>query len=203
MSKVDLNKRKFIKIASMLGASAACCPLFSLMLPESAMAAPAVPLRLANPHTGEHYEIELFTGPDWNSNALVICNWMLRDWRQQITVECDAGLFAGLYVVQRSFNADGYVTINSGYRSPATNAMLRTRSLSKSGGHESSETPAVNSKHIEGKAVDFTVPGVKPMDVTLFVKKGLQGRTRIGGVGSYETFTHMDTGSVRQWGRGL
>jgi uncharacterized protein YcbK (DUF882 family) len=37
----------------------------------------------------------------------------------------------------------------------------------------------------------------------MFVKEKLQQRTVIGGVGSYSNFTHMDTGSVRQWGRGF
>jgi uncharacterized protein YcbK (DUF882 family) len=204
MSKIDIdqNKRNFIKLAGTLGLGAAVCPTFSLMMPESAMAAPMVPLRLANPHTGERYEVELFSGQDWNANALLVCNWMLRDWRQKQTVTCDPGLFAALYVAQRYFNADGFINVNSGYRSPETNAFLRSRSLARTG-RATAETPAVNSQHIKAKAVDFSVPGVKPMDVALFVKSKLQSRTVIGGVGSYDTFTHMDTGSVRQWGRGL
>lgn len=201
-TNVDLNKRAFIKLASTLGATAAVCPLFSLGLPESAMAAPVVPLRLANPHTGEKYEVELFKGANFNATALLVCNWMLRDWRQKITMKCDEGLFAALYVVQRNFNIDGYVVVNSGYRSPATNELLRSRSLSRTGGRATAETPAVNSQHIKGKAVDFAIPGVKPLEVSKFVKS-LQHRTVIGGVGNYPTFTHMDTGSVREWGRGL
>ncbi len=203
MSRYEINKRNFIKLASTLGLSSAVCPAFSLMMPESALAAPVVPLRIANPHTGEKYEVELFRGKDFDATALIVCNWMLRDWRQKRTVSCDQRLFAALYVVQRNFNADGYTNVNSGYRSPETNAFLRDQSLARTGGRATAETPAVNSQHIQAKAVDFTIPGVKPMDVTLFVKSVLQQRTAIGGVGSYDSFTHMDTGSVRQWGRGL
>jgi uncharacterized protein YcbK (DUF882 family) len=203
MSKIDQNKRNFIKLASTLGLSAAVCPAFSLMMPESALAAPMVPLRLANPHTGEKYEVELFAGQDWNASALLVCNWMLRDWREKRTVKCDPGLFAALYVVQRNFNADGFINVNSGYRSPETNAYLRAQSIARNGGRATAESPAVNSQHIQAKAVDYTIPGVKPIEVTMFVKEKLQQRTVIGGVGSYSNFTHMDTGSVRQWGRGF
>ena len=204
MTKYELNKRSFIKLATTLGVAAGACPLSSFMLPESAMAAPIVPLRLRNPHTDEHYEIELFSGDAFNSNALVVCNWIMRDWRQskgnQIR-DIDPGIFAGLYVIQRAFKADTFININSGYRSVETNAMLRARSIARKG-RATAESPAVNSQHIQAKAVDFSIPGVKPLDaakVVLF----LQDRTRIGGVGSYDTFTHMDTASKRKWGRGI
>jgi len=204
MTKYELNKRSFIKLATTLGVAAGACPLSSLMLPESVLAAPIVPLRLRNPHTDEHYEIELFSGADFNRNALVVCNWIMRDWRQskgnQIK-EVDPGIFAALYVVQRAFKADTFININSGYRSPETNALLRARSI-KRNGRATAEAPAVNSQHIQARAVDFSIPGVKPIDAAKLVLF-LQSRTRIGGVGSYDTFTHMDTASQRKWGRGI
>jgi uncharacterized protein YcbK (DUF882 family) len=205
MGNYELNKRNFIKIAMTLGISAGACPLSSLMLPESALAStPGVPLRLRNPHTDEHYEIDLFSGGAFNKNGLIVCNWIMRDWRQskgnQIR-EIDPGIFAALYVIQRAFESDKFININSGYRSPETNAMLRARSIARKG-RVTAEAPAVNSQHMQAKAVDFSIPGVSPLDATKLVLH-LQSRTRIGGVGSYDTFTHMDTASKRKWGRGI
>lgn len=194
--EIDQNKRTFIKMAATLGATAAFCPLTSLMLPDSAMAAPMVPLRLSNPHTGEIYSVELFSGSQWNKSGLLVCDWMMRDWRQKQVVNCDRKLYAALYVIQRKFNVSAPIAINSGFRSNATNQMLRGKSISRNGGRATSESPAVNSQHLYAKAVDFTIPGIPVSVVSRYVKS-----LNIGGLGVYSTFTHMDTGSVRQWGR--
>mgnify|MGYP002622529959 CR=1 FL=1 len=181
-----------------LGASSAVSPLASLMLPDSAEAAPVVPLRLFNPHTKERYEVELFVGSDWNKSALLVCDWMMRDWRKKEVVNCDRKLYAALYVIQRKFNVTEPISITSGYRSKATNQMLRERSLARTKGKPTAETPAENSLHMLARAVDFSVPGVSVKDVSLYVKE-----LGIGGLGVYSSFTHLDTGSVRQWGRKL
>jgi len=69
------------------------------------------------------------------------------------------------------------VTINSGYRSQRHNAAV--------GG-------APNSQHILGKAADFTVRGVPPSEVFRFLD-----RTHPGGLGRYNSFTHIDTRATR------
>jgi Uncharacterized protein conserved in bacteria len=184
---IDLSRRSFITMASTLGLGAAMCPLASLMLPDSAMAAPMVPLRMYNPHTRDRYDVELFVGSKWNENALLVCHHMMRDWRQKKSIQCDRKLFAALYVVQRKFNVESPISINSGYRTPETNNMLR----------ESGAAP--NSQHLLGRAVDFAIPGVDPIVVSRYVKT-----LGIGGVGNYPTFTHMDTRGERvSWGRGI
>ena len=59
---------------------------------------------------------------------------------------------------------------------------------------------AKNSLHMQGKAMDFFIPGVP-----LAKLRAIGLRMQIGGVGFYPTsgspFVHMDTGSVRQWPR--
>ena len=65
------------------------------------------------------------------------------------------------------------VTITSGYRSEAHNAAV--------GG-------SPNSQHRHGRAADFVVRGVCPLEVFRF----LDG-TWPGGLGRYRTFTHIDT----------
>src|SRR5690606_15075958 len=124
--------------------------------------------------------------------------WMMRDWRQREVVNCERKLSAALYVAQRKFNVTSPSSINSGFRSQKTNEMLRATSLKRSNGKATTETPAVNSLHLTARAVDFTIPGSPVGEVSRFVKS-----LNIGGLGVYPSFTHMDTGNVRQWGRPL
>lgn len=195
---IDLTKRSFVKIASVLGLAAAGCPLTSLMMPESALAADMVPLRLYNPHLKQGYNVELFVGSQWNENALLVCHYLMKDWRRNILVPCDRKLYAALYVVQRKFAISDPINIFSGYRSAETNSMLRQRSIERNG-RATSESPAVNSQHILAKAVDFMLPGVPPLAVSKYVQT-----LGLGGTGNYSTFTHMDTrGKSVSWGRGL
>lgn len=80
--------------------------------------------------------------------------------------------------VRNHFNEP--VTINSGYRSPGHNRRV--------GG-------AANSRHTMGLAADIHVWRVAPSKVQDYVK-GLD----IGGIGSYNTFTHVDVeGENRRW----
>ncbi|MBU1535892.1 DUF882 domain-containing protein [Myxococcota bacterium] len=78
------------------------------------------------------------------------------------------------------------ITIISGYRSPRFNTELRKKL------HQ----VAPRSLHTLGKAVDFTIPGIKPGEVARWLR-----RKKLGGVGFYKTskFLHFDTGTVRSW----
>lgn len=69
------------------------------------------------------------------------------------------------------------VTINSGYRSPSHNAAV--------GG-------APNSQHILGTAADFVVRGILPAAVFAFLDP-----LHCGGLGRYNSFTHIDTRAQR------
>lgn len=75
------------------------------------------------------------------------------------------------------------ITITSGYRCPAHNAAV--------GGHPSSE-------HMDGTATDVVVRGVAP-DTVADRADSIVG---IGGIGRYDTFTHLD-GRLRtsRWDR--
>jgi hypothetical protein len=100
----------------------------------------------------------------------------------------DPQLLDLVWEAYRASDATGYIQVVSGYRAPATNAMLRSRS----------KGVARESQHLRGKALDFYIPGVqlkKLRDIGL----KLQG----GGVGYYPAsgspFVHMDVGNVRHW----
>lgn len=70
------------------------------------------------------------------------------------------------------------VTINSGYRTPTYNKKI--------GG-------ATYSQHMYGTAADIVVSGVKPSDVYAYANSILKA----GGVGKYDTFTHVDVREVK------
>jgi uncharacterized protein YcbK (DUF882 family) len=76
--------------------------------------------------------------------------------------------------------------IISGYRTPATNAMLAARS----GGVSD------RSLHMTGKAIDVRADGVP-----LATLRDLALARRAGGVGYYprSNFLHFDVGRVRSW----
>lgn len=70
------------------------------------------------------------------------------------------------------------VRILSGYRSPSWNEKV--------GG-------AVASQHVRGTAADITVKGVDPAAVHATIERLIaEGRIRVGGLGRYATFTHVD-----------
>ena len=75
--------------------------------------------------------------------------------------------------------AGGAVTINSAYRSPAHNAAV--------GGVRSSQ-------HLYGRAADVVVEGASPLLVGQIAEYYLDRR---GGIGVYQTFTHVDTRAIR------
>ena len=49
-----------------------------------------------------------------------------------------------------------------------------------------------NSQHLLGRAMDIVIKGVSPRDVYTFLDKNYDGEY---GIGSYTTFTHIDTRS--------
>jgi len=64
--------------------------------------------------------------------------------------------------------------------------------------HNSKVGGSNRSQHVQGRAIDFVIVGVEPSDVYRYLDKKYTGRY---GVGSYETFTHLDskTGNARRW----
>jgi uncharacterized protein YcbK (DUF882 family) len=74
----------------------------------------------------------------------------------------------------------------SGYRSPATNAMLR----------RAGRGVARGSLHVQAMAIDVRIPDT-PLTALRDAALGL----RLGGVGYYPSsgFVHVDVGRVRRW----
>jgi len=94
---------------------------------------------------------------------------------------------------------NGKIRINSGFRSVEYQAQLRERykRAGQSPGPRGDYGVAFNSMHMQRKAVDLSWSG--------FTRNNLQTYGNLGravgfrGIGYYNTFIHMDIGSVRHW----
>ena len=147
-------------------------------------------LKVYNTHTGERDRITFKRNGRYVQSGLRALNHFLRDHRRNEPTRMDPELFDLVWEVYQAADASAYIHVVSGYRSPATNEMLRrTR-----GGQ------ARKSQHTLGKAIDFFIPGVSTRKLRELGFK-LQG----GGVGYYPKsgtpYVHLDTGSVRAWPR--
>jgi uncharacterized protein YcbK (DUF882 family) len=147
-------------------------------------------LKLYFGHTGERGEFTFKRNGRYDRRELKRINHFLRDWRQKEDASMDPHLLDVVWEIYRESGSRDYIHVISAYRSPKTNAMLRSRSSGV----------AKQSQHMLGKAMDWYLPDV-PLDRLRAIAMKRQG----GGVGYYPTsgspFVHTDTGSVRAWPR--
>ncbi|WP_404809956.1 DUF882 domain-containing protein [Microvirga lenta] len=141
-------------------------------------------------NTKESLTVTFRRNGQYDSGALQQLNWFLRDWRRGEATRMDPRLFDTVWEVYREVGSSAPVHVNSAYRSPHTNSMLRRRS----------RAVAKNSQHMLGKALDFYLP-----DVPAARLRAIGMRLQNGGVGyypnAYTPFVHLDVGSVRAWPR--
>jgi uncharacterized protein YcbK (DUF882 family) len=137
-------------------------------------------------HTGESLRAVYYADGRYQREGLRAAAHILRDWRQGRAHAVDPELLDLLWALRRRLEATAPIQVLCGYRTPATNAMLRRRSRGV----------AKNSLHMQGMAVDFTVPGR-----SLKAVRQAALSLRRGGVGYYPRsgFVHVDTGPVRAW----
>jgi uncharacterized protein YcbK (DUF882 family) len=141
-------------------------------------------------NTKESLTVTFRRNGQYDSAALQQLNWFLRDWRRSEATRMDPRLFDTVWEVYREVGSSAPVHVNSAYRSPKTNSMLRRRSSGV----------AKNSQHMQGKALDFYLP-----DVSASRLRAVGMKLQNGGVGyypnAYTPFVHLDVGSVRAWPR--
>lgn len=165
-----------------------------LMLPTSISQATAASgdrtLYLYYTHTKETAKITFRRGGRYDSKGLAELNKFLRDWRRNEPTKMDPALFDLIWEVYKESGATKPIHVVSAYRSPATNAALRSKSRGV----------AKNSRHTQGMAMDFYIPGV-----SIAKLRRIAMSKQVGGVGYYPTsgnpFVHLDTGNVRAWPR--
>ncbi|QID16824.1 DUF882 domain-containing protein [Nitrogeniibacter mangrovi] len=137
-------------------------------------------------HTGERLSTVYRVDGRYQREALTRIAWLLRDFRTGKTHPMDPQLLDILHALSLRCEGETFEVI-SGYRAPATNAMLaRTTS-----------GVARHSLHMEGRAIDVRLTGratAQLRDAALALRRG--------GVGFYpdSDFVHLDTGRVRAWG---
>lgn len=141
-------------------------------------------------HTKETGKFTFRKNGAYDQKVLKELNHFLRDWRRNEDAKMDPALFDLIWDVYQSVNATSPIHIVSAYRSPTTNKMLRAKS----------SAVAENSRHIQGMAMDFYIPGVP-----LSKLREAAMKRQVGGVGYYPSsgspFVHLDTGNVRAWPR--
>ena len=147
-------------------------------------------LRLYNIHSKETLVVEYKRAGKYVPEAMEKVNWMLRDWRRNEPTTMAPELVDLLWEIHTELGSKEPIHIISGYRSRATNEMLRATV-----GGQASE-----SKHILGRAADVHFPDVplKRIRYSALIRER-------GGVGYYPTsaipFVHVDVDRVRAWPR--
>lgn len=181
---------KILRVTRRVGLSAVLLLLGSEGLQTAIANGDTRTISMHHTHRGDDITVTFKRNGRYDADGLKKLNHFLRDWRTDEQTEMDPQLFDAVWEVSREFGSDKVIHIISSYRSPNTNAMLRRRSSGV----------AQNSLHMQGKAMDFFIPGV-PLEQLRAAGLRLQR----GGVGFYPTsgspFVHMDVGNVRHWPR--
>lgn len=144
--------------------------------------------RAHNARTGESIDLIYWVEGDYIKDALKEINFFMRDWRRNSTIKIDTRTIDIKAAVLNLLDTSEPYLLLSGYRSPETNAALRSRS----GG------VARNSLHMKGQAADIRV---QSRSVGQIAKAAAS--CHAGGVGRYSSsnFVHVDCGQIRTWGR--
>ena len=143
-------------------------------------------LKFENLHTGEKLDAAYCVAGCYQPDVLAAVNHTLRDWRNNEVHAIDPRLLDLLHDLNARLENDAPIQVISGYRSPASNAIM----------HERSSGVAAKSLHMQGMAIDIRLPNRRleaVHDTALALGKG--------GVGFYpeSNFVHVDVGRVRTW----
>ena len=178
--------KKHLKRRELLGLAAAAAGFVAAPAIAMPRLDSARTLAFHNVHTGEALDLVYWADGRYLPDAAQRIDYLLRDFRNDKVHAIDPKLLDLLVELRRRLDTSEPYQIISGYRSPETNAMLRRRS----------ERVAVNSLHIEGRAIDLRVPG---RALTAVHRAALA--IRAGGVGYYprSDFVHVDVGRMRWW----
>ncbi|MFZ7090542.1 YcbK family protein [Primorskyibacter sp. 2E233] len=144
-------------------------------------------LRMFSGRTGERIDMIYWIEGEYIADAIKEVNHFMRDWRTNDVKKIDTRTLDILAATHNLMDVHEPYMLISGYRSPKTNAMLRSRSSGV----------AKNSRHLRGQAADLRLSS---RSVNQMAKAALA--CHAGGVGRYSKsdFVHMDCGPVRTWG---
>lgn len=145
-------------------------------------------IRMYSGRTGEKLDMIYWLEGQYIKDALKEVHFFMRDWRTDGVINIDSRTIDIMAASYNLLDVNEPYMLLSGYRSPQTNAMLRSRSRGV----------AKNSLHMKGQAADLRLAS---RSVNQMAKAA--AACRAGGVGRYSrsNFVHMDCGAVRSWGR--
>lgn len=145
-------------------------------------------VRMFSSRTGEKINMIYWIEGNYIKDALKEVNYFMRDWRQDAAIGIDTRTIDIIAASQQLLDTDAPFQLLSGYRTPQTNAMLRSRSRGV----------ASKSLHMTGKAADLRMNGRSVSQISRAAAS-----CSAGGVGRYSgsNFVHMDCGAIRTWGR--
>lgn len=127
-------------------------------------------------------------GAGYDPDAMREITILFRDRRSGETIPVDPALIDMLVELRQRTGApaEAPIRLTSGYRSPASNALLA----------KTNANVADNSYHMRGQAADFSIPGVSP--ARLAEEAAAMQR---GGYAMYPStgHVHVDTGPFRTW----
>ncbi|MFN3845894.1 MAG: YcbK family protein [Paracoccaceae bacterium] len=144
-------------------------------------------IRMYSGRTGESIDTIYWVEGEYIPEVLKEINHFMRDWRSGDAIKIDPRTVDIMAASHRLMDVTEPYMMLSGYRSPKTNAMLRSQSSGV----------ARNSLHLRGQAADLRL---KSRSVGQMAKAA--SACASGGVGKYSrsNFVHMDCGPVRTWG---
>lgn len=145
-------------------------------------------LKMHSGRTGETIDMIYWIEGEYIKESLKEINYIMRDWRQNSTIKMDTRTIDIMSASHNLMGVSEPYLLLSGYRSPKTNAMLRSKSRGV----------AKKSLHMKGQAADLRL---KSRSVGQISRAAAS--CSAGGVGRYSgsNFVHMDCGPVRTWGR--
>ena len=143
-------------------------------------------VKMYSGRSGESVDAIYWIDGKYIPEVLQEINHFMRDLRADQTVKMSPSNLDIIAATHHLLDVKEPYMLLSGYRSPATNAMLR----------EHSRGVARNSLHMKGMAADLRL---KSRSVNQMAHAALA--CSAGGVGQYyqSNFVHMDCGPVRTW----
>jgi len=144
-------------------------------------------IRMYSGRTGETLDTVYWVEGEYIPEVMREITHFMRDWRSNEAQAIDNRAIDIWAAAHSLMDTDEPYMMLSGYRSPSTNAMLRSRSRSV----------ARNSLHMKGQAADLRL---RNRSVGQMAKAA--AACHAGGVGKYtgSNFVHMDCGPIRTWG---